>query len=449
MRRLPVRFFFLWGLLFVLGALPLAAQAIELDQTITMDASTIRVPEAWAVAPDTVVGGWIAAQGELTIHILEPVVVSQWMTVTTGTTAADVIDDLEEVFNLGASRADIMYYSGLRYLAASYIYRKGADSGALIAAQVGDEAFLALHVQSKGRAVEKAFDLVNAIVASYVPDGTAASSAGMTGIGEAETISDSQPTGEACLVVAATDATLRVGPGLHRASIAYLNTTQEVTVTGRLVADDGGVWYQLDKSQAAPTTAANEIWVAAEDVETSGDCDMVGEVTAPPVIRAANPPAQPQPTSAPAVEPGSSSQGASSPAPQPTAAPAQPEQPAANGMVIPQAGTWLLAMNANTDVSCQGTNNVVVASSELWQVLSWTGYLSARPDGSALNIDGDLFTFAPPNYYVGSLTLDTGGNIQLWLNIQSPTFITGWTTINEVVDETPCSATTGLSITRQ
>ena len=457
MRRLKLPLFLLL-LLCVFGVFPLAAQGTDLDQGIPMEASTIWVPENWSVTAETVVGGWVAADGGLSVHILEPVLVDRLIDVTTATTAADVVDEMEDVLNLGASRADIRFYDGLRYRAAIYTYHKEPDGGALIGVEVGDEAFLALHVQSEGRAVEKSLGFVNLIIGTYSPGsvGVMASSDGRFTTGASETDAEATETavvsaasGEACQVVSADGATLRVGPGLNRSSIAFLTTTTPVTVSGRFVGDDDAVWYQLDKAQAAPQSAANELWVLAEEVETTGDCDTIGEVAAPPIIRATNPqpPAPAQPV-APPAETGADTT-AVEPAAQPTAVPAQPQQPAAPGdFPVPQAGNWMLTLSGETNMSCQGTDNLVVPSSEIWEELSFVGSLSATRDGSSLNIDGDTFVFAPPDQYVGSYTYDDGSNMQLYLTLQSPTLMTGRATINLVVDNLPCSATVGVTISR-
>lgn len=96
------------------------------------------------------------------------------------------------------------------------------------------------------------------------------------------------PTLTPCTVSTSLDRTvrLRVGPGLNRSSIAFLPADRQFDVQGQLEDDDDAVWYQLDKFEAAPQRAeqVNEIWVAADDVTESGDCDQVGFSAAPPII---------------------------------------------------------------------------------------------------------------------------------------------------------------------
>jgi hypothetical protein len=116
-----------------------------------------------------------------------------------------------------------------------------------------------------------------------------------------------QPTvGTPCLVRArGVDATqLRVGPGNNRSVLRWLEADRDFTVVGTNVASDGSVWWRLDKSQAAPqqVSAVNETWVADSQVVRSGDCDTVGIVAAPPIIRA-------RPTAAPTGTPDPNSGG--------------------------------------------------------------------------------------------------------------------------------------------
>lgn len=88
---------------------------------------------------------------------------------------------------------------------------------------------------------------------------------------------------------------VRVGPGVNRTSIAFLPANTDFEVLGKAEAGDGSLWWKVDKELAAPGKAANETWVAQEDVTASGGCDQVIDADAPPVI----PITAPQPTAAP------------------------------------------------------------------------------------------------------------------------------------------------------
>lgn len=95
---------------------------------------------------------------------------------------------------------------------------------------------------------------------------------------------------EPCFVFAKSlDGTsIHVGPGNNRTSIAFLQETElGYQVLGTANASDGTKWWRVDKTEAAPEKAnvINEAWVADAEVDTSGGCDLVGTVKAPPIIR--------------------------------------------------------------------------------------------------------------------------------------------------------------------
>ena len=91
-----------------------------------------------------------------------------------------------------------------------------------------------------------------------------------------------------------TNGTLRVGPGTNRAVIGTLPLYTDVAVTGR-ARIGGELWWRLNKQQAAPQSAASEIWVANSDARTSGNCDVIGEVATPAIIPIAQPTTTPIP----------------------------------------------------------------------------------------------------------------------------------------------------------
>lgn len=130
-----------------------------------------------------------------------------------------------------------------------------------------------------------------------------------------------------CTVQATQDAELRVGPGRNRSIVLYLSEGQTFDVLGTANADDGTRWWRLDKTIAAPSKAAqiNETWVADAQMTEFGDCDAVGTVAPPRIIRA-RPTAAPIPTGVPG---GSSSTGNTSggntSSPQPTSQPTPQE----------------------------------------------------------------------------------------------------------------------------
>lgn len=123
-----------------------------------------------------------------------------------------------------------------------------------------------------------------------------------------------------CTVQATQDAALRVGPGGNRSIVLYLTAGATFDVIGTANADDGTRWWRLDKTKAAPNKAAqvNETWVSDAQMTEFGDCDAVGTVAPPRIIRA-------RPTAAPTSTGNTTS-------PQPTAQ-ATPQEGSTNAFI--------------------------------------------------------------------------------------------------------------------
>jgi hypothetical protein len=83
---------------------------------------------------------------------------------------------------------------------------------------------------------------------------------------------------------------VRVGPGENRASIIFLPSDEDFQVLGQASANDGSLWWKLDKEAVAPQKSANEVWVAQNDVRATGNCGAVVDVNAPPIIPISNVP---------------------------------------------------------------------------------------------------------------------------------------------------------------
>lgn len=80
---------------------------------------------------------------------------------------------------------------------------------------------------------------------------------------------------------------MRVGPGTNRGVNGSLPLDREfVVIATNTPNSEGSIWWRLDKSEVAPRSSANELWVAATEVTTSGDCSTVPDQNAPPIIRA-------------------------------------------------------------------------------------------------------------------------------------------------------------------
>lgn len=218
----------------------------------------------------------------------------------------------------------------------------------------------------------------------------------------------------------ANTAQLRVGPGTNRGAISFLPANADVTVTGRIELDDGGIWFQLDKSEAAPNgTPAAELWVNAEDVITSGDCEHVGETAAPPVIP--NTVVQPPPAQS------GENPSENSPAPSPGA--------------LPAAGGWILVLNPVLNASCQGGDNYTFNTDDYFTPTTYGDTVVIRDAGS-FYYGGEVFTrIAGTNSFTGSFTYADGSVAPVRFNLVSASQMTGSVTLNYDIEGTPCSET--------
>lgn len=227
-------------------------------------------------------------------------------------------------------------------------------------------------------------------------------------------------------------ARLRVGPGENRTSVAFLPAGDPFSVTGRFVDTDGGVWYQLVKEEAAPQSAAAEIWVSAEEVDSTGDCDVIGDTTAPPVIPIS--PSQPQNPN--------------------TGGDTTPANPGPVTGIVPLGGYYVMEhLSPIVNASCQGGGNVQVPIAE---VISGTeaDNLTVLNSGAQLRFGTDVWTRAADGsaFYSGNITFAPGSEIpvgQVYLTAVSQTELRGNVVGNWTIDGTPCSLTDTVSLRRQ
>ena len=260
-------------------------------------------------------------------------------------------------------------------------------------------------------------------------------------------------------------AQLRVGPGPNRGAISYLPPNVLVTVTGRIVLEDGSVWYQLNVAEAAPQgTAAAELWVAAESVFARGDCEAVGAAATPPIIRrpTTTPTDGGESTSEPVLEAtleltsevvgeptGEATLTPTNPPPATEAGSPDPtSSPIPEGTLLPADGIWALTLNATTNTSCEGQQNVERASSEVFVNTSFSAALRVI-DTDTFTYGGDLYTRAPgTNTFVGQFSFSETQNTQAWLTVTTRGSILGQVTNNYSQDGRPCSATVAVLIAR-
>jgi hypothetical protein len=406
----------------VLIALPLAAIAQNATQTVDLgDGYTITVPAGWEpdLSDETI---FVFYGDTLVLGLNTPTM----LTTMGWDNPGDFVDVVDALVNL-ANTADGSSLTRNDTRKAQFDGRSAATyagplddttDGLQVTLEMSDGAIGYLVFLGTTADLDASRDEMDAIIASFdVAEAPTASSAGSGGSCTVRTSS-------------ANSGQLRVGPGENRSAIAFLPANTDVTVTGRTELDDGSVWYQLDKDEAAPQgTAAAELWVSAENVEATGGCDTVGETSAPPVI--------PISVAPPAA----------------TAAPGEPAPAPVQAGALPAAGVWTLSLAPITNASCLGYENVAFNTSEVYTQPTFNGTLSIV-DGGSFRFDGSLFRRnGNSNSFSGAIEIpyEGGGSVttQFRFDLISATRMTGQMVANYNADDgTPCSDTVAFSASR-
>ncbi len=295
----------------------------------------------------------------------------------------------------------------------------------LYAVELSDKQWAVILIAGEQGLLDEVSDEVEEVVISF----DRASRSGVGGLRQ-DGSSGGSGGGEACTVGVDTrdTARLRVGPGENRTAIAFLPIGDGYTVTGRFVDDNGGVWYQLDKDEAAPQSAASEIWVSAGEVDETGDCENVGDTSAPPIVP---------------IVPGAPPAGGGG----------EPPPPGPVTGVVPLGGFYRITfLSAMIDASCQGTGNIQFPVEEAYEG-SASGFITVLDGGARLNYEGDIWTRAADGsgFYSGNLTFAPGSPIPngiVYLNVISATELRGTLVSNFTIDGVPCSDTVAISVRR-
>lgn len=228
-------------------------------------------------------------------------------------------------------------------------------------------------------------------------------------------------------------ARVRVGPGNNRTSVTFLDANTDFQVQGQNEDDDGTVWYQLDKEEAAPGRAINEAWVSAEDVEATGDCDNVGETSAPPVIPIVNQP--PANTNADSNDDSNGGGETTSEAADTT-----------NTGARPASGSYTIALAEFTNASCGNGQNVPIPSRDFWLNTVFNTFVSSNSSTLQL-FNGSVLSFAN-GVYNGQILLD-GEYYTTTVYPQNTSFFTGTVIVSFVSGGINCSGTVNFSASRQ
>jgi len=426
-----VRFLLILACLIVLPMIAFA-QDTSANQNVDLgDGYTITVPADWTLTK--VNDGVVTLKGaSLSVTVTTPTrLKALGFDFPHGTVLADVLASVYLTPNpIDESNVKAVLYDQRRAAVYNNFGAPAADQQVVVLTLSDGNFGYLLFTAAKGQITAQKTQ-IEAIIASFDSQTsggnnpqTNSGAAGVTGTAEAGTDGSATTGGGTevnCTVSAdkANTAQLRVGPGTNRGAISFLATGVQVTVTGRTVLANKTVWYQLDKSEAAPKgTSAAQLWVAATQVTATGDCDHVGDASAPPVIpgNVAPPPAN---------NGGNGNQGSTNSAPG----------------SLPTAGSWNLTFNATTNASCQGYQNVPIPSTEIFDSLTFN-YSMFIINSNSFNYGQDVFTRIPgTNSFAGSFTFPDGTNAQIRFDMTSATSMFGQAVVNFTQDNTPCSAT--------
>lgn len=203
---------------------------------------------------------------------------------------------------------------------------------------------------------------------------------------------------------------IRVGPGTNRTSFAFLPTDTDFTVLGQATAKDDSVWYKLDKDAVAPGKSAAEAWVAAKDVDSTGDCTNVVDVNAPPIV--------------PIVA-----------APPPSTGGGDTGGGTVTGGAEPSPGSWTINYAPTAPGSCLGTGTVNIPLGFSADRVTVSG------SGSTITFAGDTYTRIQPGVYQGLFSAPDGSSVLLTLRVASSTVMGVEFILTFSEDNTQCSIT--------
>jgi hypothetical protein len=399
--------FGVFALMLVMVLLAAGVHAQESGEVVLSGGHTISLPIDWQQAESE--GVYTFSQGDLSISLTLPDVLASELDLTAAMDAADVL--VEAYATLADQTLDKntdiqTQLSGERTL-ASHEFQTADARGITVVLEVAPGRFALMEFQAPADVYESALpDAFQIMESLQVSEAVGASA-------------------EPCQVRAANASVdLRVGPGANRGVYTSMTSGSYYGVLGKKTVSDGTLWWRLDTN----TGDANELWVADADVETTGGCDQVADVDAPPLIFA-RPPAPP-PTAVPAsggeAAGGESSGGEAAGSEEPTADPSQ----------IPANGNWFMSVSPDFMGSCEGGETVHVSSAEMGFVSGPT-YVTTSPDGTVM-VMGALVLYGGNGYYQYESTT-AGWYTTLRVSVVSPTQMSGEIAVAQL--GVPCSAT--------
>jgi hypothetical protein len=364
---------------------------------------TISLPSGWEQAESE--GVYTFSQGDLSIVLTLPDVLASKLELANTMDAADVLVEVYATMSDQTldKETDIeAQMSGERAMAThEFQTDDGAGRGISAVLEVAPGKFALMEFHAPADAYETALPDALQIMESL----EVSPAAGVSAV--------------PCRVRAAsTNVDLRVGPGTNRGIYTSMSSGTDYGVLGKKTVS-GGLWWRLDMD----TGSANELWVADADVETSGGCDQVADVDAPPVIFG--------PPPAPVPAPSSENPSGSAPTPNPSRVPAN--------------GKWYFAVAPEFMVSCEGGDTERFSTADLGYE-PFTAQITASPDGSSVTMtdpSGTLVFYGQDGYYQWGVNM--GDFYGAWhLYVSSPTRMGSDITITLL--SAPCSGTIPISV---
>jgi hypothetical protein len=183
--------------------------------------------------------------------------------------------------------------------------------------------------------------------------------------------------------------------------------------------------FQLERAEVATQADAAEAWVAAEAVDTTGNCDALGEASAPPIV--------PIIPAAPAASSGGGESGSTS-----------GDTGSTQSSAAPAPGTWTISYAGTGKGSCLDDAEWTFDFGVDWGA----DVVPLSLSGSAIILDGSRLNQIQPGVYSGIYTLSNGNSFQLMLTPVSSTLLTGQAILTGQVDGRTCSNTVAVTVTK-
>jgi hypothetical protein len=384
--------------------LPAAVLAQDGNRVPLSGGYTISLPDGWEL--DESEGVYTFSQDDLSIFLTLPGVLVFRLDLNEDMDAADVLVQAYSVMveqTLDKDTDIQMYSSGERAMATHRFEKEnGTVHGISVVLEVAPGEFALMEFQAPADqyvpALPDAFNIMESLQ-----------------VGEAATGVSAEP----CQVRATlAHVDLRVGPGTNRGIYTTMASGPYFGVLGKKTLSDGSLWWRLDMD----TGSANELWVADTDVETTGNCELVQDVDAPPLIF--GPPPAPPAT-------GGEDTGEAAPTPNPSK--------------IPANGNWSIVPASEFMASCEGGPTERYSTAELG-IEPFTAQITASPDGYSLtwtDPGGTFVFYGRDGYYQWGYATRTA-YVTWHLYVSSPTQMRA--DIGVAFKGEPCSATVPVSV---